>query len=250
VTSQRQPPVSPRERFAALATLPDREIDVALAALLIAAEARPGLDVTHYRDALAALGQRAAERLADVAGAAARARALARFLHDEVGLRGNQRDYYDPHNSYLSDVLDRGLGIPITLAIVYVDVARRVGLRAAGVGFPGHFLASVATEDGSQVLVDAFAGRALDLVECHELLVRTAGPGARVEPAMLAPASPREIVARVLRNLKQIHAERGELDAALACSERILLLFPSDATEQRDRRQLAGRRPARKDWVN
>jgi len=242
--------VSPRERFAALASLPDAQIDVALGALLIAAEARPDLDVAHYREALAALAERAAAHVADLHGAAARTRALMEFLYDEAGLRGNQSDYYDPRNSWLCDVLDRGLGIPITLAIVFVDVARRIGLRAAGVGFPGHFLASVALEDGSQVMVDAYSGETLDLFACQALLEHTAGEDAQLDPAMLAPTSAREILARVLRNLKQIHTERRELEAALACSERILLLFPSDPGEQRDRDTLAKQIRARRGWVH
>lgn len=244
------PTVSPRERFAALAALPDAEIDLALAALLIAAEARPGIDVAHHRATLAELADRASTRLAGLHGAAARARGLARFLHDDVGLRGNEDDYYDPENSYLCDVLDRGLGIPITLAIVFVDVARRLGLRAAGIGFPGHFLASVTTEDGSQVIVDAFTGDTLDLAACQELLARRSGGAARLDPAMLAPTSTREIIARVLRNLKQIHTQRGEVDAALACSERILLLFPKDPAEQRDRELLAQQLRSERGWVN
>jgi len=238
------PPVSPRERFAALAALPDAEIDVALGALLIAAEARPGVDVAKYRATLASLAERAAPQVEAEHGASARARALAHFLYDEVGLRGNRADYYDPRNSWLPDVLDRGLGIPITLAIVYVDVARRLGLRAAGVGFPGHFLASVALEDGSQVMVDAFTGETLDLFACQSLLESASGAGARLEPAMLAPAPPREILARVLRNLKQIHTARDEIDAALACSERILLLFPNDPEETKFRDRLAEERRA------
>ena len=253
---------SARERFAALAARPDAEIDAALGALLIAAEERPELDVERCRAALAALAERAATALAGLRGIGARAAALARFLHDEVGLRGNATDYYDPRNSDLGAVLERGLGIPITLAIVYVDVARRLGLRADGVGFPGHFLASVATEEGAQVLVDAFSGRVLDLAACEALLARAVGAGARIDPALLAPASPREILARVLRNLKQIHLQRGahggglesrptrsepqasEVDAlaaALAASERILLLYPTNVGERRDAAALASR---------
>jgi len=228
-----------RARFAAIAALPDERIDVAEAALQVAAEARPRADLEAYRAKLVALAGRASRRLETARDTADRVAKLARFLYDEAHLRGNEADYYDPRNSFLTDVLDRGLGIPITLAIVYVDVARRIGLRAAGVGFPGHFLASVLTEDGSQVLIDAFEGRWLDLEACQELLERTAGAGARLDPAMLGPTSAHEILARVLRNLKQIHVERGELAAALACSERILLLFPGDPGEQRDRAILA-----------
>jgi len=124
---------------------------------------------------------------------------------------------------------------------VYVDVARRIGLHADGVGFPGHFLASVAIEGGAQVLVDAFSGRVLDVDACRALLTRAAGSVAPLDPALLAPTSVREILARVLRNLKQIHAQCDELAAALACSERILLLFPNDAGEQRDQLALATR---------
>lgn len=244
------PAASPRARFAALVAEPDSDIDLARAALWIAAEARPELDVTHYEAALAALATRAAARVEGIAGDAARARALAAFLHDEAGLRGNPDDYYDPRNSYLDAVLDRGLGIPISLSIVFVDVARRIGLRAAGVGFPGHFLASVAAEDGSQVLIDAFEGRSLDLEACGDLLVRAAGAGARLDPAMLEPTPAREILARMLRNLKQIHVDRDEVDEALACSDRILLLRPDDDAEQRDRRVLASAQRARRGWTN
>jgi regulator of sirC expression with transglutaminase-like and TPR domain len=220
-----------RERFAACLAWPDGAIDVAEAALWIAAEARPALDVDAYRARLAALAERAAAQLPATGDPAVRAAALARFLHDDAGLRGNEPGYYEPENSYLCDVLDRGLGIPITLAIVYVDVARRLGLDAAGVGFPGHFLVRVAC-GGARLLIDPFTGRPLDLRDCQALLARAAGPDARLAPAMLADATPREILARVLRNLKHAHLERGEIQRALACSERLLLVFPDDADER------------------
>lgn len=220
-----------RERFAACLERPDEAIDLAEAALWIAAEARPEIDVGAYRARLAALAERASARLPASDDPAQRATALARFLHDEAGLRGNEAGYYEPESSYLCDVLDRGLGIPITLAIVYVDVARRLGLDAAGVGFPGHFLVRVAC-GGARLLIDAFSGRPLDLRDCQALLARAAGPDARLEPAMLADAPPREILARVLRNLKNAHLERGEVQRALACSERLLLVAPNDVDEQ------------------
>jgi regulator of sirC expression with transglutaminase-like and TPR domain len=244
------PLASPRERFAALVALPEPEIDVALGALLIAAEAKPELDVARPRAALGAIATRAASKLASLPDDGARARTLARFLHDEIGLRGNRDDYYDPRNSYLDEVLERGLGIPITLAIAYVDVARRLGLRAAGIGFPGHFLASVETAGGAQVLIDAFEGRALDLDDAQALLARAAGDGARLDPALLAPTPPREILARVLRNLKQIHVERDEIESALACSDRILLLRPTDTAERRDREVLATATRARRGYLH
>ena len=227
-----------RARFAAIAGLPDDRIDVAEAALWIAAEARPQLDVARYRGKLVDLANRAAGRLAPVRGTADRVTQLVRFLYDDERLRGNEADYYDPRNSWLCDVLDRRLGIPITLSIVWVDVARRLGLRAAGVGFPGHFLVQVATQDGSEILVDAFHGRRLDLHDCAALLARSAGSDAPLDPALLRPAEPREILVRLLRNLKHAHAQRAELEAAIACCERILLLIPGEPGELRDRELL------------
>jgi regulator of sirC expression with transglutaminase-like and TPR domain len=222
-----------RDRFAALLRAPDGRLDVAEAALWIEAEADPACDVAGALARLAALAERAADRVAAESGAAARAAHLVRFLYDDAGLRGNDADYYDPRNSYLSAVLARGLGIPITLSIVYVDVARRLGLDAAGVGFPGHFLARVAGPH-EVAIVDAFHGRLLERSDLRALLARAAGPAAALHPALLAPTPPREILARVLRNLKHAHAQRDEIESALACSERLLLIAPDDADERRD----------------
>ena len=227
-----------RARFAAIAALPDHRIDVAEAALWVAAEARPEVDVARYRAKLVALAERASARIASDREPLDRVVQLVRFLHEDERLRGNASDYYDPRNSWLCDVLDRGLGIPITLSIVWVEVARRLGLRAAGVGFPGHFLVQVEVGDGSEILVAAFHGRLLDLHDCAQLLARSAGAGAPLDPALLRPAPPREILVRLLRNLKHAHAQRDEIEAALASCERILLLLPGEPGELRDRELL------------
>ncbi len=223
-----------RARFAAIAALPEERIDVAEAALWVAAEARPELDVEGYRRKLVELAERASQRIASARATPDRVARLARFLHDDERLRGNDSDYYDPRNSWLCDVLDRGLGIPITLSIVWVEVARRIGLRANGIGFPSHFLVQVATDDGSEILVDPFHGRLLDLHDCAALLARSAGAGAPLDPALLRPAQPREILVRLLRNLKHAHVQRDEIEAALASCERILLLIPGEPGELRD----------------
>ncbi|MCU0667791.1 MAG: transglutaminase-like domain-containing protein [Myxococcota bacterium] len=222
-----------RERFAALLARPDSQLDVAETALWIEAEGDPSCDVAAALGRLAALAERAAPHLDPMDDAGTRAAHLVRFLYDDAGLRGNDADYYDPRNSYLSAVLARGLGIPITLSIVYVDVARRLGLDAAGVGFPGHFLARVAGPH-EVAIVDAFHGRLLERSDLRALLARAAGPAAALHPALLAPTPPREILARVLRNLKHAHTQRGEIESALACSERLLLIAPDDAEERRD----------------
>jgi regulator of sirC expression with transglutaminase-like and TPR domain len=221
-----------RERFAQIVDGPEAGIDVAEAALWIAAEARPGLDVAAYRARLAALAERARLGFAGAGSGVERARSLTRFLHDEVGLRGNRDDYYDPCNSYLCDVLDRGLGIPITLSIAWIDVARRLGLRAEGVAFPGHFLVLVEPEEPEpEVVVDPFFGRLPSERECRALLAQAFGGGAAWRPELLAAARPREILARLLRNLLAIHARRGELASALACCDRIALVDPDGAGE-------------------
>ncbi len=237
-----------RARFAALAALPDDAIDLGLGALLIAAEAYPGLDVGAYMtriDALAALASR------DVpAGDPARERVLAlnRFLFESQGFRGNRESYGDPRNSYLNEVLERRIGIPITLSVVYVEIARRLALPVRGVGFPGHFLARL---EGTEVLIDAFHARVLAPADCAALLVKVAGPGAAFDARLIAPTSPREILARMLRNLKQHWWQQRAFEPALSCSDRILLLLPEAAEELRDRglawRELECFGPAAKD---
>lgn len=228
---------SARERFLALAAGPEAGIDLAEATLWIAAEARPGLDVAAYLARLAALSTRAARAIDASRPLAERVARLNAFLFEQEGFRGNRDAYYDPRNSYLCDVLDRRTGIPITLAIVWIEVARRLGIDAHGVGFPGHFLALArgAVSGEADVLVDAFGGRVIDRAECRALLARALGPDARLDPRLLAPAPAREILARVLRNLKQIHVSRAEAQAALGCAERLVALRPDDPVERRDR---------------
>jgi regulator of sirC expression with transglutaminase-like and TPR domain len=143
----------------------------------------------------------------------------------DAGFRGNQDDYYDRRNSFLNEVLDRRSGIPITLAVVYIEVARRLGIVLLGVGFPGHFLAK---QPGSpELIVDPFFGQILSQRDCEQRLKSVLGSAAQLEPSHLDVASPREMLVRMLRNLKQIYLRAHELEPALACSERILLVEPS-----------------------
>ncbi len=245
----------PTRRFAALAALPDSEIDVALGAFLIAAEQAPDLDVAAQLERLDALADRLRSDVSTGADDHARIEALNRGFFEELGFHGNRDDYEDPRNSFLNEVLDRRTGIPITLALVYVEVARRLGLEAAGVGFPGHFLAKisgVATPDGNdEVVVDAFFGRTVGLQECQERLRQALGPGAHLGPDSLRAATPREILTRMLSNLKGHHLRRAEPLEALSCIDRLLMLWPSAALEYRDRGlindQLGFAEPARAD---
>ncbi len=223
----------PRRRFAAVVAVTGDAIDLAEAALLIAAEAYPGLDVAHYLARLDALADAVRPRLGGASSATERVRALLHALGVEQGFAGNQRDYYDVRNSFLNEVLERRTGIPITLAVVYLEVARRLGLPVRGIAFPGHFLLKyVGTEE---VIFDPFFGQPLNQRDCLERLRAALGRQAVLEPGHLAAASVREILVRMLRNLKQLYSQQRQFEPALACSERILLVSPELPHELRDR---------------
>jgi regulator of sirC expression with transglutaminase-like and TPR domain len=217
------------ERFAAVVQCDDADIPLDVAALLIGAWEHEGFDVEPHRRALDALAARSAP-IVDAADSPREAgRALARTLFAELGFRGNTRDYYDPRNSFLAQVLDRRLGIPITLSVLYVEVARRLGLAVAGVGFPGHFLVRV---DGGHdpLILDPFGGGApLDRPALEALLVRSSGPDARLDDISFAPASKRAILVRMLNNLASIYGRDGDTRRSLETLERLAALDPSDA---------------------
>ena len=173
-------------------------------------------------------------RLHEVDSDAERVVRLTDHLFAENGLRGNSEQYDDPRNSFLNEVLDRGRGIPITLSIVTMEVARRLGLAVRGVSFPGHFLAKLDGEP--EVLLDAFFGRVLSRVECEARLRALAGPDVTLVPQLhLRAASPREILVRLLGNLKHLYSRQRDWGRTLGCCERILLLHPAAPLELRDR---------------
>ncbi|HKC50426.1 MAG TPA: tetratricopeptide repeat protein [Myxococcota bacterium] len=228
-----------RSQFCRLAALPDAQIDLAEAALWIAAEEYPDLDVPLSLARLADLSRSADERMRGARSLHERVARLNDFLYRESGFTGNREDYYDARNSFLNDVLERRTGIPITLAIVYVSIAERLGLRARGVGFPGHFLVRV---DGPEaILIDPFAGAVVTRAECEARLRAATGAEVPFDPGLLDPTPARQILARVLRNLKQIWLAREDWQRALACAERILLLAPDAPLELRDRGLLFAR---------
>jgi regulator of sirC expression with transglutaminase-like and TPR domain len=176
-----------RQRFARLVAQPEASIELAHAALLVAAEERPGLEVEHYRARLYELGLEARAAIARAGGANAVV-ALNKLLFEELGFAGNQSDYYDPRNSLLSDVIDRRTGIPITLSLIYMEVGRRAGLRVEGIGLPGHFIVRVEGADGEPVLVDPFNGRMVDADDCQERLDTIYGGHAPLTDAHLQPS--------------------------------------------------------------
>jgi len=226
--------VEARRRFARLVAQPEASIELAHAALLLAAEERPGLDVEHYRARLYELGLAARAAIAR-AGGVNPVVALNNFLFEELGFAGNQSDYYDPRNSLLSDVLDRRTGIPITLSLVYMEVGRRAGVRVEGIGLPGHFIVRAESADGEPTLVDPFNGRIVDADDCQERLDTIYGGQAPLTDLHLRPVATRDILARLLRNLKGIYAQAGLYRRALSVIERILLVAPNALEERRDR---------------
>ncbi len=224
------------ERFAELVTR--EQFSLAEACLLIAEDQYPGLDVAAGVARLDAMAATVRGRLAADAAAEQKVAALNFHLFGELRFRGNADAYYDPRNSYLNEVLERRTGIPITLSIVYLEVGRRLGLQLQGVSFPGHFLVKLRLKQGSLVL-DPFAGG--EPCSESELRARLAQALPTDRPAQLdlerylEPATPREIVARVLRNLKGIYLKRAKLEPALAVMHRMLLVVPESAEELRDR---------------
>ncbi len=222
-----------RARFERLAATPDADLDVEEGAILIAAEEYPDLDVASVSAELDLLGEEAKRALSEADDPAQRVEALNRFLFEDQGFEGAS-EYYDPRNSYLNDVIDRRVGIPITLALVYIGVGRRAGLDVRGVSFPGHFLVKCAGED--ERIVDAFHGRTVSRDECESRLTAALGPGVALQhETHLRDASPREILVRMLGNLQRIFAERGDAERLLACCDRIVLLTPQSAHALRDR---------------
>lgn len=211
---------------------PDRDIDLGRAALAIAGIEHPELAPQPYLATLDGLARRSG--LGGAGGRNALDR-LCRFLFDEEGFRGNAAQYYDPRNSCLNDVLDRKLGIPITLSVVLLEVGRRVGLTLAGVGLPGHFVVG-AELGGEQVLVDPFNGGAVLSPKGAAAVVERA-LGRRVELAQehFAPCGKRQILIRMLRNLRTVYVKQGDWPKALAVVDRLLLLDGEAPIHRRDR---------------
>jgi regulator of sirC expression with transglutaminase-like and TPR domain len=224
-----------RARFAALVAAPDDALDLGYAALWLAAEEYPGLDVEAYASRFDALAGAVAARPLPAPPPYGRLLVLNAYLFDELGFRGNTADYYDPRNSFLNEVLDRRTGIPITLAVVYLEVGWRLELPLAGVGMPGHFLVGYYPPDAPPRYLDVFAGGlVLDRAACAARL-RAQFRGFVPRDEHFAPVSKRQILARMLTNLKQVYAERGDWERALAAIERLLLVQPGALGELRDR---------------
>ena len=212
----------------------DGRIDLARAALAVARWEYPRLDTDAYLDRLDGLARAVdgTRRSADDLG---RLHRLREYLFVEQGFAGNRDDYYDPRNSFLNDVLDRRQGIPITLSLVLMEVGKRLGLQIEGIGLPGHFIAGARLGD-SQMLLDPFNGGALVTPEeCEELVGGVLGRKVTLQAEHYAPVTGRQIVTRMLANLKGAYWRREQWDRVVGAIDRLLVLDPKAAGEWRDR---------------
>jgi len=213
----------------------DEKIDLIRAALTIARTEYPNLDIEVYASRMEELARRVAAQASDVNPQRTLA-ALNKVLFDEVQLRGNREDYYDPRNSFLNDVLDRGLGIPITLSIVYMEVARRVGFHLSGVGMPGHFLLKHYGEDGQEMLIDCFnRGDIVSRQDCQSRLDEIYSGEMTLRPEFLHPISRRQILTRMLNNLKTVYLSTRNFRKALPIADLILVIYPRSAEDIKQR---------------
>jgi len=227
---------STTERLRELLNRPEEDMGLAEAALLIAQDEYPDLDISAYLQRLDDLSRDVRARLSPEALSENIIAAMNHILFQEEGFAGNAEHYYDRRNSFLNDVLDRKLGIPITLSIVYMEVGRRLGLSLEGVSFPGHFLVKLELERGRIVLDPYLGGISLSEQELRNRLHQAYGDqlDAPME-RLLAGAGKRHILTRLLHNLKAIYLRKEEYTKVLPVIDRILLIRPDLPEELRDR---------------
>ena len=234
------------KKFTQIAKAPDP--DLATVALMIARLEYPRLDASPYLDQLDRMGEAAHERvgrLSDLTDPLKRIQALNTYLFDEQGFEGNEHQYDDPRNSFLNEVLKRRTGIPITLAMVYMEVARRAGVSLEGVSFPGHFLLRHQSRTAlgklsGDLIVDPFhRGAVLSDTDCRTLLRKHVGQSAAFDRKLLVGATKTQILIRMLVNLKRIYINMRSFPQGRAVTELLLALNPSAMAELRDRGLLA-----------
>ena len=221
-------------QFVEVTDRPDHEIDVARAAMLLAAAEYPQLNVERELFAFQRLAGAVSSKLLDDDDPLYCVNVISEHLFDDMGFRGDADNYYDPRNSYLNQVVERRAGIPITLAVVYMEVGRRLKVPLLGIGMPGHFL--VRHREIENLYIDAFSGGILlSEDECREMLAERVHGDLQWTPDLLRPVPNREIIARMIRNLKAIYMTDQDFVRALTVSEFALALDPYSAMDRRDR---------------
>jgi regulator of sirC expression with transglutaminase-like and TPR domain len=232
-------PPTPLAYFASLVA-EDEGLNLLEAAASLAQDDHPALDVQAVLADVDTLARRLRERIALQMGPAERLLQLTRFFHGELGFSGNLNNYYAAENSFVHHVLQTRRGIPITLAVLLLELGEQAGLRMSGVAFPGHFLVKCRT-GLSDVILDPFTGEALSPSRLEERLAQYRH-GSELPRDLELPlefflqaATPRQILARMLRNLKEVHRAAGDAERLLAVQRRLVVLLPGDPTERRDR---------------
>ena len=227
--------VRSRKTFEQLVTLPDSAIPLAEAALLMACEEYPQLELSPYLDKLDQIAEMAQRDIHAADGPIEVVEKINSVLFKTLGFHGNTEDYYDPRNSFFNDVLDRRIGIPITLSAVYLEVSRRLNLPISGVGMPGHFVVKYANRD-EEFFLDPFnQGAILTRDDCRDRIREMYGDSIEFHDRLLSRVTNRQILSRMLNNLKLIYLKAQAFDKALAIVEMMLLVSPEDSEQFRDR---------------
>jgi regulator of sirC expression with transglutaminase-like and TPR domain len=218
-----------------IAALDEETFPLDRAALIMALEEYPNLDMLAYLRRLDLFAARAEALRGEDRSPVNIIKCINEVLFVQEGLRGNDDDYYDPRNSYLNEVLDRKLGIPISLSVIYMEVAKRIGFFVQGVGFPGHFLIKHAAND-REIIIDTFnLGRILTRNDCQELLDKIYNGTVSMNASLLQPMEKRSILTRMLYNLKGVYTQKEQYSKALSVIEKILMINPWTPSEVRDR---------------
>jgi regulator of sirC expression with transglutaminase-like and TPR domain len=210
-------------------------LDIFEAALLVAAEEYPDLDPDRERERVRAMGEEAARRVEGTGNLFARLDRVRGYLFEELAFHGNTEDYDDPRNSFLNEVLNRRVGIPLTLSILFMEVAGAAGFRCRGIGLPGHFVVR-AEYEGRTILVDPFhGGQVITEEDCRQLVARSTGRPSLFRREQLEGTTPEAMLVRLLRNLKRTYLAREDYPRTLSVVERLLMVVPNDPREIRDR---------------
>lgn len=226
------------EAFAVLVgpQVDDEKIDLIRGALTIARTEYPDLHIDSYVRRIDELARHAESRIIEVGDAAETIAALNYVLFEHAGLHGNREDYYDPRNSFLNDVLDRCLGIPITLALVYMEVGRRLGFPLFGVGMPGHFLLKNYDIDGHETLIDCFnGGNILSARDCQARLDEIYSGQMTLRPEFLFAVSRRQMLTRIINNLKAVYMSSRNLKKVLPLVDLLLVIYPRSPEDVKQR---------------
>lgn len=213
----------------------DEDIDLPKAALYIAGTEYPDLDINHYVDILDSLAVGAASAIGASEAVRTSVESLSRYLFETTGFRGNEQDYYSPKNSYLNEVLDRKTGIPITLSVIYMGVANKLGIVLEGIGLPGHFvLRAGPVED--ELYVDPYnGGRLLTMSDCEAIVGNMFGGRVKLQGEHLKPYTKKGVLIRILANLKQIYFSSQEYQKAIAAADLVQTVDPSLVGNLRER---------------